>query len=110
MSNIRQRADYFGNANKRRLIIGIKLALAGLLVYAFAAGPTGFVRLVGLGQEDPELRAEDKQLSVDIINLDNIRRGLECDTTYIEKIARENYGLSRPDEIIYLDSLPKDGN
>ncbi|GAG10545.1 unnamed protein product, partial [marine sediment metagenome] len=31
------------------------------------------------------------------------------DTSYIEKIAREEYGLSRPDEIIYQESSSGDG-
>jgi len=109
-SNLRRPVDYLGGAYKRPLIRGIKLALAGLLIYGFAAGPTGIVRLVGLYREDRQLHAEEQQLTAEIICLENLRRGLESDTTYLEKIAREEYGLSRPDEIIYLDSLPKDSD
>ena len=109
LASIRRSADHFGNANRRRMIVFVKLALAALLVYAFAAGPTGFMRLVGLYQEQNELRAEDRQLNAEIVRLENTRRGLESDTSYIEKIAREDYGLSRPDEIIYLESSPADG-
>lgn len=108
LANVRHRADHFGNANRRRLIGGIKLALAALVVYAFAVGPTGFMRLIGLYREQRDLRAEDQQLNAEIVRLENIRRGLEIDTCYIEKIAREDYGLSRPDEIIYLESASGD--
>ena len=93
-----------GNANRRRVIKGIKLALIALVIYAFASGPTGSLRLVNLYREGQELRAEDRRLTVEIMQLDNIRRYLEVDTTYIEKIAREDYGYSRPEEIIYLES------
>jgi cell division protein FtsB len=109
VSNIRRRADNLAGSRKRRLVVAVKLAFAGLLVYAFAAGPTGVARLVNLYTEDRQLQAVDRQLTAEIICLENTRRGLESDTSYIEKIAREDYGLSRPNEIIYLDTLAKDG-
>jgi len=104
LNNLGNRAGRLGNTNRHRVIKGVKLASIALVIYAFASGPTGFLRLANLFREGQELRAEDRRLTVEIMQLDNIRRYLEIDTTYIEKIAREDYGYSRPEEIIYLES------
>lgn len=103
LNNLGDRAGRLGDANRRRAIKMVKLVLIALVIYAFASGPTGSVRLVNLYREGQKLRAEDRQLTVEIMQLDNIRRYLEVDTTYLEKVAREDYGFSRPEEIIYLD-------
>jgi cell division protein FtsB len=103
LNNLGNQAGRLGSANRRRVIKGIKLVLIALVVYAFASGPTGSVRLVKLYLERQELRAEDRRLTVEIMQLDNIRRYLETDTTYLEKVAREDYGFSHPEEIIYLE-------
>ncbi len=103
LTGIRDRADHFSSSHRRRVIVGIKIALAALVIYAFATGPAGFLRLFGLYREGQKLHAEDRRLTAEIVQLQNIRRYLELDTTYIEKVAREDYGFSRPDEIIYRE-------
>jgi cell division protein FtsB len=107
MANLSYRASHLPLRQRRLLVNGIKLAVLAVVVYAFAAGPGGFMRLRDLYAEQNALQAEDCRLSVEIVQLDNIRQSLETDTSYIEKIAREDYGYSRPDEIIYFEPEPK---
>lgn len=89
--------------HRRRVVLAIRLAVAAIIVYAFAVGPVGSIRLVNLSREKNHLDTENHRLTAELVQLDNIRRRLETDTTYIEKIAREEYGLSRPGEVIYLE-------
>jgi len=107
MASLGHRASHLPVHQRRMLVNGILLAVLALVLYAFAAGPGGFLRLRELYAEQETLQTEDQQLGVEIVRLDNIRRGLEVDTCYIEKIAREDYGYSRPDEIIYLEPEPE---
>lgn len=73
----------------------------GLLLYFFVAGEMGLSRLVSLQRLRRQLGKQELELSAQVIDLDTRRRLLESDTTYIEKIARTEYHLSRPDETIY---------
>jgi len=107
MANLSYRASHLPVRRRRLLFNGIKLAVLALVVYAFAADPGGFLRLRELYAEHEALQTEDQQLGVKIVEMDNVRRSLEVDTSYIEKIAREDYGYSRPDEIIYLEPEPE---
>ena len=103
MANLGRRASHLPVYQRRRLIIALRLAVLVVIVYAFAAGSGGFLRLRNLYAERAGLQEEDLRLSAEVVHLDNIRRGLETDTTYIEKVAREDYGYSRPGEIIYYE-------
>jgi cell division protein FtsB len=94
-----------GGALWRSVIPWVRLGFLAAIVYGFAAGPVGFVRLINLYREEKQLKAEERRITAEVVQLENIRRYLESDTTYIEQIAREDYGLSRPGEVIYLDTL-----
>ncbi len=98
-----------GRPVRRRLFLAVRLGLLILLAYAFLSGPTGFVRLVNLCVEQDNLRAEERVLDTEIINRQTICKALESDTTYLEKIAREEYGFARPGEKIYLELPPPEG-
>lgn len=82
----------------------VRLVLAAVALYLFVAGNMGTWRLVSLWRVERQLERRETRLSAEIIGLDTKRRMLESDTTYIETIARREYNLSRPDEMIYLVS------
>ena len=93
-----------GSPLRRRAAATIKIGVLALVVYGFATGQEGTVRLVKLYRERQQLQDEERRITAEIVQLDNVCRYLETDTAYIEQIAREDYGLSRPNEIIYLDA------
>jgi cell division protein FtsB len=79
-----------------------------VLLYLFIVGDRGAWRLLSLLHLRDELAAEELALSAEVIDLDTRHRLLESDTTFIEKIARTEYHLSRPDETIYeLTTKPR---
>jgi cell division protein FtsB len=82
----------------------VRLVLGAVALYLFVAGNMGTWRLVSLWRVERQLERRETRLSAEIIGLDTKRRMLESDTTYIETIARREYNLSRPDELIYLVS------
>jgi len=89
---------------RRRVISIIKFGVLVLVIYGFAAGPAGSVRLIKLYRDRQKLQAETRRITAEVVQLENIRRYLETDMSYIEQVAREDYGLSRPNETIYLDA------
>ena len=108
LANLGDRTARFTAANRRGVKILIKLVMLALIVYFFAAGPHGSVRLYKLFQQRQQLEAEDRRLTAEVVYLENIRYSLEVDTTYIEQVARVDYGFSKPNEIIYSDPPPAD--
>jgi len=72
-----------------------------VLLYLFIVGDRGAWRFLSLHHMRDELAAEELALTAQVIDLDTRHRLLETDTTFIEKIARTEYHLSRPDETIY---------
>ena len=97
-----------GSISRRRLVVLVRLGVLALVIFLFASGPEGTVRLWNLRTENQELTRENRQLAAEIFQLENITRYLESDTAYIEKVAREEYGYAKPDEIIYLKPEPPD--
>lgn len=84
--------------------------LAGLIFFllTFFAGDFGFIRIYRLHQKKAALQIHHKQLQAEILQLKQETYLLQNDPFYIEKIAREKYGLSRPDEKVYRFLPPQD--
>ena len=58
------------------------------------------------------MRAEEKALEEAIMRIESLEKELErltSDFTYIEKIAREEYGMIKKGEEVYRISLPDTG-
>jgi len=79
----------------------ITLVLAGIVLYLFFAGPMGAWNLVSLWRTERALARESRELQAEIVELGIRRQKLESDTLYIERVAREEYHLAHPDELIY---------
>lgn len=77
--------------------------LAGVIFFllTFGGGDFGFVRIYKLKHKKQNLRLQYKQLQAEVLQLARDKELLQKDFFYIEKIAREKYGLSRPDEKVY---------
>jgi cell division protein FtsB len=76
------------------------LLLAGL-VYAFAGGEDSIYRIWRKGHELEALQAQVDRLQAENDSLRQVLWKLENDMDFVEKVAREEYGMSKPGERIY---------
>lgn len=74
----------------------------------YFGGDYGFVRIYRLHQKEAQFQIHYKQMQADILQLQQEKNFLENDPFIIEKLARERYGLSRPDEKVYRFVPPVD--
>ncbi len=87
------------------------LAPASLLVGTLASVPwlifsgDGLVRMVALQRELSAVRAENARIRLGIADLKAEIRDLKEDPAAIERVARRELGLVRPDEYVFV--LPK---
>lgn len=84
--------------NARRVI---KYVVGAVVLYLFLAGPQGAWNLLSLWRAEHALERKELALQAEIVELQIRRDKLENDTLYIERVARTDYNMARPDEIIY---------
>ena len=88
---------------KRRYVLYTVLLLSLLYIATgLLVGDRGIMRYIHLQDRKAELGAE-----LDVINDENAKLGAiinsyEKNDFYVEKNARENFGLAGPDEYIYI--------
>ncbi len=77
--------------------------LLGVVFFSFTffGGDFGFVRIWNLHQKKGELELESKKLQVQIIDLQVEKERILNDKTYIEKLAREKFGMVKEGEKVY---------
>ena len=81
---------------------------AVLLIYLLVTGEYGAIRLWQTDQELAEWELRVDQLETQNDSLRAILVKLETDLDYIEKVAREEYGMAKKGERIYrIQSAPK---
>ncbi len=80
------------------IILGIAICILGITL----VGNRGFSSLMSLDKEIHALKEENKRLKSDIVNLKNKIYAVQHDPITIEKQAREEFGLSKEDEIVYV--------
>ncbi len=86
--------------NKRRLMLASAVALP-VLLFALLTDH-GLIKRMSLEFEHDDLKA---QLEIEQQRTDSLQRQIESltsDTTLIEKLAREKYGMLRPGEKAYI--------
>ena len=90
---------------KKAIALGSITALIALVVGSFF-GDRGFLRMVAqrerteaLRQEIEELHSENGRLAAEIV-------ALKSDPRAVEKLAREELGLARPGETVFLIHEP----
>ncbi|MSR82204.1 MAG: septum formation initiator family protein [Candidatus Latescibacteria bacterium] len=97
-SPLRPQAESVGNARWR---LGLALLVLGGILYLFVAGDEGLLEIRRQSQALSVLQARVDQLQAENDSLRQILTMLEHDKDYIEKVAREEYGMVKPGEKVY---------
>jgi len=84
------------------------LLLFSFIFYLYFAGDYGFIRLLSLKAEKENTILEIKRLQALNLDLQIEKEKLKDDLSYIEKVARERYGMAKKDEVIYKFVQPQD--
>jgi cell division protein DivIC len=88
------------NRKKRTRNVIIFGSVALILIF-FASGPRGSYQLLKFTYQKHELELEIKKLQQKRAELERIKKKIETDPAYIEKIAREKYKMKKKDEQVY---------
>ena len=90
---------------KRLIVIGaILVACAGL--WKFIVGEMGVVKYYRMSAHALDLRSEIEHLKKDNTRLAREVAALRTDAAYLERMARDKIGLSRPGEVVYYYGDP----
>jgi cell division protein FtsB len=87
----------------RRYIVYTLLLLS--IVYitgSLVFGETGILRYMELKDKQKLMSADISKIMEENFRLESSIASLKTDDFYLEKHAREEYGLAKPDEYIYL--------
>lgn len=104
VSHIRDRA--LGSKKSFRLFLW--LAGSIVLLYLFATGNFGFLRILSLYEKRENLIRENRYLTVVQADLEWRKRELAKNPALVEKLVREKMGLTKKGEILYKIIPPKD--
>jgi cell division protein FtsB len=83
--------------SRRLWLIGFVI----LIGYLFVSTQIGLWRSWSLWRMRDNLDEQRLELAAQVVDLDTRKRLLLTDTLFIERVARSEYHLSRPDETIY---------
>ncbi len=81
--------------------------LSGLFLAYFIFGDYGFLRIGHLISEQKRLRKSIIAISKENDSLALIKQKFTKDSSFIEKLARENLGMSKKDETVFIFINPK---
>lgn len=84
------------------------LLLFSFIFYLYFAGDYGFFRLLSLKAQRENTILETKRLQAQNMDMQIEKEKLKDDLSYIEKVARERYGMAKKDEVIYKFIQPQD--
>jgi cell division protein FtsB len=85
----------------RAWVLGTAIALIALTVGS-VFGDRGILNLVGKRRQVEALRAELDELRAENLRLSSEITALRTSPRAIERLAREELGLARPDETVFL--------
>ncbi len=77
------------------------LAAMAYLIYNLMFGDMGFIKYHELRQNKKRLESEVARINKENKELNEQVNALKKDPFYVEKYAREEYGLAKPDEFIF---------
>jgi cell division protein FtsB len=104
VGRIRDRAS----GSHRSFKLFLWLAGSIVLLYLFATGNFGFLRILSLYEKQENLVRENRYLTVVQADLEWRKRELARNPALVEKVAREKLGLAKKGEILYKIIPPKD--
>lgn len=99
------------NTGTRRRVKWLRyvlLGVAGLGIYHILSGPSGAVNLFKLRKDNAKLLGELDSLALRKQALEIEKQRLEKDSAYIERMARKELGMAKPDEKVYRFVQPGD--
>ena len=82
--------------------------LAAALVFAVQGGEYGTTDLLRQRRERRHLLAQIDSLQRDVDSLARVKRAILTDPAVQERIAREEFGMVRDNELLYRFAEPKD--
>jgi cell division protein FtsB len=77
------------------------LGMAGLGVYHILSGPSGAINLFKLRKDNAKLLGEVDSLALRKQALEIEKQRLEKDSAYIERVARKELGMAKPEEKVF---------
>jgi cell division protein FtsB len=77
------------------------LGVAGFGVYHILSGPSGAINLFKLRRDNARLLGEVDSLALRKQALEIEKQRLEKDSAYIERVARKELGMAKPDEKVF---------
>ena len=83
------------------------LPVLGFLVYVFVGGEGGFYQLWQRWRDLETAEAHVARLQAENDSLRQVLHQLENDLKYVEKVAREEYGMVMPGEQLYRLRRPR---
>jgi cell division protein FtsB len=78
------------------------------VIWLFCMGDYGLFRIYRLHKRKVALENQQRATEIRALDLHYALRRLRTDPVYVEWIARNRYGFSRPDEVIYYLDLSRD--
>jgi cell division protein FtsB len=98
------------NTGKRRVkwLRYVLLGVAGVGVYHVLTGPSGALNLLRLKRERARMEADLDSLTQRKRDLQVEKARLERDSAFIERVARKDLGMARPDEKVFRFVTPKE--
>jgi len=98
--NLIERLRRRASPHKKRIIRVVSTAVGLTIVYSFLGGEYGFLNLMRLDRNRTLLLEERRQLTAEICELESRSRRAQSDALYIERLARDRYGLAKKNETI----------
>ena len=99
-----------GSKNRVKWLRYVLLAFAGLGVYHILSGPSGTLNLLKLRRDNAMLLGELDSLALRKQSLQIEKQRLEKDSVYLERVARKELGMAKPDEKVYRFVQPGSGS
>jgi len=86
---------------RKKMIIGLIIGVVAVFTVFFLTGDAGIATFFQTRHRIDILDKQIAEVHRDIDSLKNEIARLRSDTAYIEKIAREKYGMARSNETMY---------
>lgn len=102
----RRRAPGRARRGVRRILYALIPILLALL---YLSGSAGFINQYRLAQKRRQLEEKIRALEARKAELQEEIDRLRRDPSYQEKVARELYGLCRPDEVVFMMKIEEQG-
>lgn len=86
----------------RRVTSFLLLALSGILLFFAVTGPHGLLYLRTVDREIELMAEKNRELDREILSVQNQIYGVQRSDQVLEELSREELGLSKPGEIVYI--------